>query len=51
MVTLTEEQLEKLLIEAWFNGHNESRYYCPNKYRTATAFARETIKEIKDDTE
>lgn len=50
MVTLTEEQLEKLLIEAWFNGHNESRY-CLNKYRTATAFARVTIKEIKDDTE
>lgn len=50
MVTLTEEQLKELLIEAWFSGHNESRY-CPNKYGTATAFAREVIKEIKDDTE
>lgn len=50
MVTLTEEQLKELLMEAWFSGHNESRY-CPNKYGTATAFARETIKEIKDDTE
>lgn len=50
MVTLTEEQLKELLIEAWFNGHGESRY-CPNKYGTATALAREVIKEIKDDTE
>lgn len=50
MVTLAEEQLEKLLIEAWFNGYTESRY-CLNKYRTARAFARETIKEIKDDAE
>lgn len=50
MVTLTEEQLEKLLIEAWFNGHTENRY-CLNKYRTAKSFARETIEEIKDDAE
>lgn len=50
MVTLTEEQLKELLIEARFNGHGESRY-CPNKYGTATAFAREVIKEIKDDAE
>lgn len=50
MVTLTEEQLKELLIEAWFNGHGESRYR-PNKYGTATAFAREVIKEIKDDAE
>lgn len=50
MVTLTEEQLKELLVEAWFSGHSESRY-CPNKYGLATAFARETIKEIKDDTE
>lgn len=50
MVTLTEEQLKELLIEAWFNGHGESRY-CPNKYGTATAFARGVIKEIKDDAE
>lgn len=50
MVTLTEEKLKELLIEAWFNRHGESRY-CPNKYGTATAFARETIKELKDDAE
>lgn len=50
MVTLTEEQLKELLIEAWFNGHGESGY-CHNKYGTATAFAREVIKEVKDDAE
>lgn len=48
MIKLTEEQLKELLVEAWFAGHNESRY-TPNAYGDAQRYAREVIGEMEPD--
>ncbi|QOC57684.1 hypothetical protein pEp_SNUABM04_00030 [Erwinia phage pEp_SNUABM_04] len=47
-IKLTEEQLLELLRQAWWEGHNESKY-SPNPSGAAKVSARSILNDLQEE--